>query len=155
MEPKVHFGHLITCGKDSNGGCLECVSKFIVFPFGRWKRDSPQDNCGLMIMDFDWRKSDEKSAMMLCTKATDCFFIEEKESAPIWHFQVIDNQRSWQEKELHDHLMNVLDNEPIVVKQGPHTAQVKHQVLIITKLYKDTIELYFKYDLLRFEMVEC
>ena len=63
------------------------------------------------------------------TEATDGSFIEQKESALVWHHQEADPDfGTWQAKELLDHLESVLANEPVVVKRGQHIVEVKPQV---------------------------
>lgn len=79
-------------------------------------------------MDFEWKKAVEP-VMAHYTEATDGSFIETKESALVWHHQEADPHfGSCQEKELRDHLENVLANEPVVVKRGQHIVEVKPQV---------------------------
>ncbi|KAI4344365.1 hypothetical protein L6164_011599 [Bauhinia variegata] len=94
--------------------------------FTRFRRDSPLETCGL-TMDFDWKKIAEP-VMALYTEATDGSFIEQKESALVWHYQEADPYfGSCQAKELLDHLESVLANEPVVVKRGQHIVEVKPQ----------------------------
>lgn len=63
------------------------------------------------------------------TEATDGSFVEQKETALVWHHEHADPHfGSWQAKELHDHLENVLANEPVVVKRGKFIVEVKPQV---------------------------
>ncbi|KAF7838078.1 putative alpha,alpha-trehalose-phosphate synthase [UDP-forming] 11 [Senna tora] len=94
--------------------------------FTRWSRDSAWETCGL-TMDFDWKKIAEP-VMALYTEATDGSFIEQKESALVWHHQEADPHfGSCQAKELLDHLESVLVNEPVVVKRGQHIVEVKPQ----------------------------
>jgi trehalose 6-phosphate synthase/phosphatase len=78
-------------------------------------------------MDYDWKKIVEP-VMQLYTEATDGSHIEHKESAMVWHYEDADyNFGSCQAKELHDHLDNVLANEPVVVKRGNNIVEVKPQ----------------------------
>ncbi|CAL0325604.1 unnamed protein product [Lupinus luteus] len=94
--------------------------------FTRWIRDSPWETCGLMN-DFDWKNIVEP-VMAHYTEATDGSFIEQKESATVWHHQEADPHfGSCQAKELLDHLESVLANEPVVVKRGQHIVEVKPQ----------------------------
>lgn len=95
---------------------------------GRWSKDSPWETRGLAT-DFDWKMIVEP-VMALYTEATDGSFIEQKESAMVWHHQEADPHfGSCQAKELLDHLENVLANEPVVVKRGQHIVEVKPQVV--------------------------
>ena len=81
-----------------------------------------------MPMDFDWMKI-ALPVMEHYTEATDGSFIEQKESALVWHHQEADPDfGTWQAKELLDHLESVLANEPVVVKRGQHIVEVKPQV---------------------------
>ncbi|OIW19451.1 hypothetical protein TanjilG_09471 [Lupinus angustifolius] len=94
--------------------------------FTRWSRDSPWETCGLN-KDFDWKNIAEP-VMAHYTEATDGSFIEQKESAMVWHHQEADPHfGSSQAKELLDHLESVLANEPVVVKRGQHIVEVKPQ----------------------------
>lgn len=94
--------------------------------FTRWSRDSPWETCSI-TMDFDWKKI-AVPVMELYTEATDGSFIEQKESALVWHHQDADPHfGSCQAKELLDHLESVLANEPVVVKRGQHIVEVKPQ----------------------------
>ncbi|KAE8711230.1 Alpha,alpha-trehalose-phosphate synthase 6 [Hibiscus syriacus] len=94
--------------------------------FIRWTRDSPwETSCP---MDLSWKEVVEP-IMQLYTEATDGSCIENKETAVVWHYQDADPDFSlFQAKELHDHLENVLANEPVVVKKGEHIVEVKPQV---------------------------
>lgn len=88
-----------------------------------------------MPADLSWKKI-AKPVMNHYMEATDGSFIEEKESAMVWHYQEADHSfGSWQAKELLDHLESVLTNEPVVVKRGQHIVEVKPQVYI-TSYYK-------------------
>ncbi|XP_054807675.1 probable alpha,alpha-trehalose-phosphate synthase [UDP-forming] 11 isoform X2 [Prosopis cineraria] len=94
--------------------------------FTRWSKDSTWETCGL-TMDFDWKKIAEP-VMALYTEATDGSFIEQKESALVWHHQEADPHfGSSQAKELLDHLESVLANEPVIVKRGQHIVEVNPQ----------------------------
>ncbi|CAL0330384.1 unnamed protein product [Lupinus luteus] len=94
--------------------------------FTRWSRDSQWETCGLN-KDFDWKNIAEP-VMAHYTEATDGSFIEQKESAMVWHHQEADPHfGSSQAKELLDHLESVLANEPVVVKRGQHIVEVKPQ----------------------------
>lgn len=74
--------------------------------------------------------------MQLYTETTDGSFIEAKESALVWNYQLADPDfGSCQAKELHDHLESVLANEPVSVKSGQHIVEVKPQVNIQDCIY--------------------
>lgn len=97
------------------------------FFYGRWSKESRWETCGLAT-DLDWKMIAEP-VMALYTEATDGSFIEQKESAVVWHYQEADPHFGLcQAKELLDHLENVLANEPVVVKRGQHIVEVKPQV---------------------------
>ncbi|XP_058201755.1 probable alpha,alpha-trehalose-phosphate synthase [UDP-forming] 11 [Rhododendron vialii] len=94
--------------------------------FTRWRRDSAWESC-MLAMDFDWKKI-ALPVMEHYTEATDGSFIEQKESALVWHHQEADPDFGmWQAKELLDHLESVLANDPVVVKRGQHIVEVKPQ----------------------------
>ncbi|KAF2575070.1 hypothetical protein F2Q70_00000981 [Brassica cretica] len=94
--------------------------------FTRWNSDSPWETT-VLPTDLGWKKIAEP-VMSHYTEATDGSFIEEKESAMVWHHQEADPSfGSWQAKELLDHLESVLTNEPVVVKRGQHIVEVKPQ----------------------------
>lgn len=64
----------------------------------------------------------------LYTESTDGSFIENKESAVVWHYCDADPDfGSTQAKELLDHLEGVLSNEPVEVSAGNLTVEVKPQ----------------------------
>ncbi|KAK2985276.1 hypothetical protein RJ640_009789 [Escallonia rubra] len=94
--------------------------------FTRWTEDSPWESC-LLAVDFNWKRM-TLPVMEHYTAVTDGSFIEQKESALVWHHQEADHYfGTSQAKELHDHLENVLANEPVVVKRGQHIVEVKPQ----------------------------
>ncbi|KAM7508394.1 hypothetical protein LguiA_018847 [Lonicera macranthoides] len=94
--------------------------------FTRWNEDSEWE-LSMLTMEFEWKKM-ALPVMEHYTEATDGSFIEQKESALVWHHQEADPDfGSWQAKELFDHLENVLANEPVVVKRGQHIVEVKPQ----------------------------
>ncbi|MED6106022.1 hypothetical protein PIB30_000808 [Stylosanthes scabra] len=77
--------------------------------------------------NFAWKKIVEP-VMRLYTEATDGSYIETKESALVWHYCDADPDfRSWQAKQLLDHLESVLANEPVVAKKGKHIIEVMPQ----------------------------
>jgi len=74
--------------------------------------------------------------MKLYTETTDGSAIEMKESSLAWNYQYADPDfGSCQAKELLDHLESVLVNEPVTVKSGQHTVEVKPQVSAALFLY--------------------
>lgn len=82
----------------------------------------------MLAKDFDWKKI-AQPVMEHYAEATDGSFIEQKESALVWHHQEADPDFGmWQAKELLDHLESVLANDPVVVKRGQHIVEVKPQV---------------------------
>ncbi|KAL2502365.1 hypothetical protein Fot_36213 [Forsythia ovata] len=94
--------------------------------FTRWTKSSDWESCGL-TMEFDWRKI-ALPVMEHYTEATDGSWIEQKESALVWHHQDAGHDfGSWQAKELLDHLESVLANDPVVVKRGQHIVEVNPQ----------------------------
>ncbi|EOY31624.1 Trehalose phosphatase/synthase 11 [Theobroma cacao] len=95
--------------------------------FTRWTRDSPWETN--RSMDLSWKEVVEP-IMQLYMEATDGSSIENKETALVWHHQDADPDFGlFQAKELHDHLENVLANEPVVVKRGQQIVEVKPQGL--------------------------
>ncbi|MBA0736598.1 hypothetical protein Gogos_010134 [Gossypium gossypioides] len=93
----------------------------------RWTRDSAWET--YRSVDLSWKEVVEP-IMQLYMEATDGSCIENKESAVVWHHQDADPDFGlFQAKELHDHLENVLANEPVVVKRGQHIVEVKPQGL--------------------------
>ncbi|XVE63423.1 hypothetical protein DITRI_Ditri07aG0019500 [Diplodiscus trichospermus] len=95
--------------------------------FTRWTRDSLWET--YRAMDLSWKEVVEP-IMQLYMEATDGSYIENKESAIVWHHQDADPDFGlWQAKELNDHLENVLANEPVVVKRGQQIVEVKPQGL--------------------------
>ncbi|KAK9059512.1 hypothetical protein SSX86_020216 [Deinandra increscens subsp. villosa] len=93
----------------------------------RWSSDSEWESCGGLVVDADWKKM-ALPVMEHYTEATDGSFIEQKESALVWHHQEADPDFGmWQAKELLDHLESVLANEPVVVKRGQQIVEVNPQ----------------------------
>ncbi|KAL2545414.1 hypothetical protein Fot_14647 [Forsythia ovata] len=91
----------------------------------------PNDNMDwetcVAMQDFYWKQIAEP-VMQLYTETTDGSFIETKESALVWNYQLADRDfGSCQAKELLDHLESVLANEPVSVKSGQHIVEVKPQ----------------------------
>ncbi|KAI7737013.1 hypothetical protein M8C21_032545, partial [Ambrosia artemisiifolia] len=93
----------------------------------RWSGDSDWECCGGLEVDAEWKKV-ALPVMEHYTEATDGSFIEQKESALVWHHQEADPDFGmWQAKELLDHLESVLANEPVVVKRGQQIVEVNPQ----------------------------
>ncbi|KAF5749459.1 alpha alpha-trehalose-phosphate synthase [Tripterygium wilfordii] len=94
--------------------------------FTRWNKHSPWESSSIST-DLQWKKV-VVPVMQIYTERTDGSFIEEKESAVVWHIQDADGDfGSWQANELLNHLENVLANEPVVVKSGKEIVEVKPQ----------------------------
>nr|GEV79951.1 probable alpha,alpha-trehalose-phosphate synthase [UDP-forming] 11 [Tanacetum cinerariifolium] len=94
--------------------------------FTRWSGESDWE-CGGATVDVGWKKV-ALPVMEHYTEATDGSFIEQKESALVWHHQEADPDfGTWQAKELLDHLESVLANEPVVVKRGQQIVEVNPQ----------------------------
>ncbi|XP_075492185.1 putative alpha,alpha-trehalose-phosphate synthase [UDP-forming] 11 [Primulina tabacum] len=92
----------------------------------RWMKNSAWESCGLAV-DLNWRRI-ALPVMGHYTEATDGSFVEQKESALVWHHQEADPDfGTWQAKELLDHLENVLANDPVVVSSGQQIVEVKPQ----------------------------
>ncbi|XP_010525747.1 PREDICTED: probable alpha,alpha-trehalose-phosphate synthase [UDP-forming] 11 isoform X2 [Tarenaya hassleriana] len=106
--------------------------------FIRWNSSSEWKTCGLRV-DLSWKKM-ALPVMNHYKEATDGSFIEEKESAMVWHHQEADPSfGSSQAKELLDHLEGVLANEPVVVKRGQHIVEVKPQGVSKGKVVENLI----------------
>lgn len=94
--------------------------------FLRTKRDAEWEAC-LPITDCSWKQIAEP-VMRLYTEATDGSTIEDKETTLLWCYEDADPDfGSCQAKELLDHLESVLANEPVTVKSGQNTVEVKPQ----------------------------
>ncbi|XP_073020400.1 alpha,alpha-trehalose-phosphate synthase [UDP-forming] 5-like [Primulina eburnea] len=92
----------------------------------RPNRNEEWETC-VAVTDFYWKQIAEP-VMQLYTETTDGSFIEPKESALVWNYQLADPDfGSCQAKELLDHLESVLANEPVSVKSGQHFVEVKPQ----------------------------
>lgn len=92
----------------------------------RPNRNAEWETC-VAVPDFYWKQIAEP-VMQLYTETTDGSFIEPKESALVWNYQLADPEfGSCQAKELLDHLESVLANEPVSVKSGQHIVEVKPQ----------------------------
>nr|ABO61744.1 trehalose-phosphate synthase 5 [Physcomitrium patens] len=103
--------------------------------FYRWHQDIDWVTCRYQRDDFDEYENDRmewkeivEPVMQQYTESTDGSYIEEKESAMVWHHRDADPDfGSWQAKELQDHLDSVLANQPVSVKSGAHIVEVKPQ----------------------------
>ncbi|GFQ06603.1 alpha alpha-trehalose-phosphate synthase [UDP-forming] 5 [Phtheirospermum japonicum] len=94
--------------------------------FVRPQNSAEWETC-VAVQDFYWKQIVEP-VMQLYTETTDGSFIETKESALVWNYQLSDPDfGSCQAKELLDHLESVLANEPVSVKSGQHIVEVKPQ----------------------------
>ncbi|KAL8461306.1 hypothetical protein ACS0TY_032688 [Phlomoides rotata] len=107
--------------------------------FTRRMKKSEWECCELAV-DFNWKKI-ALPVMEHYTEATDGSFIEQKESALVWHHQEADPDFGlWQSKELLDHLESVLANDPVVVKSGQQIVEVKPQEVSKGVVVKRLIE---------------
>ncbi|XP_015579891.3 alpha,alpha-trehalose-phosphate synthase [UDP-forming] 6 isoform X1 [Ricinus communis] len=94
--------------------------------FLRLTRDAEWETC-VPVTDTTWKQIAEP-VMQLYTETTDGSTIEDKETALVWSYEDADPDfGSCQAKELLDHLESVLANEPVTVKSGPNTVEVKPQ----------------------------
>lgn len=94
--------------------------------FMRKNHDTDWETC-VPVADFDWKQIAEP-VMVLYTETTDGSTIETKESSLVWNYQYADPDfGSCQAKELLDHLESVLTNEPVSVKTGQNTVEIKPQ----------------------------
>ena len=60
------------------------------------------------------------------SEATDGSFVQDKESAVVWHFHNADPDfGQWQSKELHTHLEDLLGGYPVDVRMGNFTVEIK------------------------------
>ncbi|KAL0409277.1 UNVERIFIED_CONTAM: Alpha,alpha-trehalose-phosphate synthase [UDP-forming] 5 [Sesamum radiatum] len=102
--------------------------------FLRPQNSADWETC-FVCQDFYWKQIAEP-VMQLYTETTDGSFIETKESALVWNYQLADPDfGSCQAKELHDHLESVLANEPVSVKSGQHIVEVKPQLAAVVNGY--------------------
>ncbi|XP_057417885.1 alpha,alpha-trehalose-phosphate synthase [UDP-forming] 6 [Lotus japonicus] len=94
--------------------------------FLRLRRDAEWETCGPPT-DCSWKQIAEP-VMKLYTETTDGSTIEDKETALVWCYEDADPDfGSCQAKELLNHLESVLANEPVTVKSGHNTLEVKPQ----------------------------
>ncbi|CAH9092272.1 unnamed protein product [Cuscuta europaea] len=78
-------------------------------------------------MECGWKQIAEP-VMQLYTETTDGSAIEDRETSMVWCYEDADPDfGSCQAKELLDHLESVLANEPVTVKSGQNTVEVKPQ----------------------------
>lgn len=97
--------------------------------FLRISRDADWETC-MPVADYSWKQIAEP-VMNLYTETTDGSTIENKETALVWSYEDADPDfGSCQAKELLDHLESVLANEPVTVKSGQNTVEVKPQVCV-------------------------
>ncbi|RAL47822.1 hypothetical protein DM860_011407 [Cuscuta australis] len=79
------------------------------------------------VMECGWKQIAEP-VMQLYIETTDGSAIEYKETSMVWCYEDADPDfGSCQAKELLDHLESVLANEPVTVKSGQNTIEVKPQ----------------------------
>uniref|UniRef100_UPI001CB977EF alpha,alpha-trehalose-phosphate synthase [UDP-forming] 6-like n=1 Tax=Erigeron canadensis TaxID=72917 RepID=UPI001CB977EF len=94
--------------------------------FLRLKRDEEWETC-VQVEECGW-KQNARPVMTLYTETTDGSTIEDKETALVWSYEDADPDfGSCQAKELLDHLESVLANEPVTVKRGQSSVEVKPQ----------------------------
>ncbi|XP_030447847.1 alpha,alpha-trehalose-phosphate synthase [UDP-forming] 6 [Syzygium oleosum] len=94
--------------------------------FLRMNRDAEWETC-VPVAECSWKQIAEP-VMNLYTETTDGSTIENKETALVWSYEDADPDfGSCQAKELLDHLESVLANEPVTVKSGQNTVEVKPQ----------------------------
>ncbi|KAI3719849.1 hypothetical protein L6452_20754 [Arctium lappa] len=94
--------------------------------FLRLKRDVEWETC-VQFEECGWKQNAEP-VMTLYTETTDGSTIEDKETALVWSYEDADPDfGSCQAKELLDHLESVLANEPVTVKRGQSSVEVKPQ----------------------------
>ncbi|KAI3503744.1 hypothetical protein L1887_32193 [Cichorium endivia] len=94
--------------------------------FLRLKRDEEWETC-VQVEDSGW-KQNAHPVMTLYTETTDGSMIEMKDTAMVWCYEDADPDfGSCQAKELLDHLESVLANEPVTVKRGQSSVEVKPQ----------------------------
>ncbi|XP_066397301.1 probable alpha,alpha-trehalose-phosphate synthase [UDP-forming] 9 [Miscanthus floridulus] len=94
--------------------------------FIRWNKAAEWET-SLSGLHSEWKLIAEP-IMHLYMETTDGSFIEQKESALVWHYQNTDHDFGLcQAKELVGHLERVLSNEPVVVRRGHQIVEVKPQ----------------------------
>ncbi|KAI3729683.1 hypothetical protein L6452_18346 [Arctium lappa] len=94
--------------------------------FLRLKRDEDWEIC-VQVEDSGW-KQNVHPIMTLYTETTDGSTIEMKDTSMVWCYEDADPDfGSCQAKELLDHLESVLANEPVTVKRGQSSVEVKPQ----------------------------
>ncbi|GER37182.1 trehalose phosphate synthase [Striga asiatica] len=94
--------------------------------FLRTRRDEEWETC-IPEVECNWKQIAEP-VMQLYTETTDGSVIEYKETAMRWCYEDADPDfGSCQAKELLDHLESVLANEPVTVKSGTNSVEVKPQ----------------------------
>ncbi|RLM79371.1 putative alpha,alpha-trehalose-phosphate synthase [Panicum miliaceum] len=107
-----------------SGGVLRLLDEL-------WSRDNPwevSDKNQEVASGTGWEAVAER-AMRQYSEATHGSYMEMKETAMAWHYQNADPVLGpCQAKELHDHLVGVLANEPASVAIGSQTVEVNPQV---------------------------
>jgi len=99
----------------------------------RWNKAAEWET-SLSGLHSEWKLIAEP-IMHLYMETTDGSFIEQKESALVWHYQNTDHDfGSCQAKELVGHLERVLSNEPVAVRRGHQIVEVKPQVCTVSDI---------------------
>uniref|UniRef100_UPI001CB8EF91 alpha,alpha-trehalose-phosphate synthase [UDP-forming] 6-like n=1 Tax=Erigeron canadensis TaxID=72917 RepID=UPI001CB8EF91 len=94
--------------------------------FLRLSRYEEWETC-VQVDDLGW-KQNAHPVMTLYTETTDGSMIEMKDTAMVWCYEDADPDfGSCQAKELLDHLESVLANEPVTVKRGQSSVEIKPQ----------------------------
>jgi len=79
-----------------------------------------------MMVDVAAWKSVALPILESYSEATDGSFVQDKESAVVWHFHNADPDfGQWQSKELHTHLEDLLGGYPVDVRMGNFTVEIK------------------------------
>lgn len=95
--------------------------------YHRLKRDEEWETC-VPVVECSWKQIAEP-VMNLYTETTDGSMIDDRETSLVWCYEDADPDfGSCQAKELLDHLESVLANEPVTVKSGKISIEVKPQV---------------------------
>ncbi|WVZ52734.1 LOW QUALITY PROTEIN: hypothetical protein U9M48_003764 [Paspalum notatum var. saurae] len=100
-----------------------CERLGICAEHGYFTRDSPWESPNLMV-DFDWKNIVEY-IMKHYSEVTGGSYIEAKETSLAWHYEDADPDfGSCQSRELQDHLLNLLAQEPVSVIRGHEIVEV-------------------------------
>ncbi|XP_062193565.1 probable alpha,alpha-trehalose-phosphate synthase [UDP-forming] 9 [Phragmites australis] len=94
--------------------------------FTRWSRGDPWESIK-SVSGFAWKETVEL-VLKNYTESTDGSYIENKETAMVWHYQNADKKLGpCQAKELFDHLVDMLAKEPVSVSCGSKIVEVNPQ----------------------------